>query len=139
MEQLLKLLPIEQLASNQLSSQSEIPSNGTSSNGSNTFMNIIIIIIVFLLISSVSVILNIWLDKNEERKQNIKDTYTILFGNNVILTIILLLSIYFIFPLIYVFIIKINSLLLEGAKEGISQGLSEPIKKNLSKILKNIF
>ena len=137
MEQLLKLLPVEQIVSNQVTAQPEIV-NVNASNV-NVFTNIIIIIIILLLISSVSVILNIWLDKNEERKQNIKDTYTILFGNNIILTILLLLSLYFIYPLISVFIIKINSLLLDGAKEGITEGVSEPIKKLFSKLIKKTF
>ena len=134
MEQLLKLLPLEQIVSNRQSiQQPEIV------DSSSSFISIIVIIITLTLISSISVILNIWLDQNQERKKNIKDTYTILFGNNVILTIILLLGIYFIYPLMYIFIIKINSLLIEGTKDGIKEGISEPIKKLLSKVLKKTF
>lgn len=134
MEQLLSLLPLQKLVSEQQQVPPEISNNET-----NIITNIIFVVIVFLLISSISVILNIWLDKNEERKKNIKDTYTILFGNNIILTILLLLSIYFIYPLIVTLLMKINSILLESAKGGIVEGISEPIKKTLSKLLKKTF
>lgn len=90
----------------------------------NIISYFILLLILVTCIATFGVLLNMWIDTNDSRKQNIKNTHEILFGNNIVTTLVVLISIYFIVPSGFLFFNNINtvlsSLVVEGSKSGIT-------------------
>ncbi len=99
---------------------------------------VILIVIIIILICMVVLLIVIWVDTNETRKQNIKDTFSIIFGNNMLGSIIFLSSLYIVIPIIFSLSSTFTNVVLPAIQSGIISGTAAPIQKNISKFLKKV-
>lgn len=102
-----------------------------------SFLNkLVLTVIIVLIITTIAIILLLWLDQDEQRRNKFKDTFLILFGNNIVLTILIMVAIYFFIPLIFTVFSNLNTVLVEGGKEGLIQGIKGPVSKGLKDVIK---
>ncbi len=97
---------------------------------SGIIRNILILVITFYAIISVAIFIYVSLEQNQEKRENAKFIFTTLFGNNVLLTMLLLVILYISIP----YIIDLAQLLTTAFSSGAEKGVEGVVSKVLSPI-----
>lgn len=97
---------------------------------SEIIRNILIVVITFYAIISVAIFIYVSLEQNQETRENAKFIFTTLFGNNVLLTILLLVILYISLP----YIIDLAQVLTNAFSSGAEKGVEGVVSKVLSPI-----
>jgi hypothetical protein len=106
--------------------QQSMPNISTS----GIIRNILILVIIFYAIISVAIFIYVSLEQNQEKRENAKFIFTTLFGNNVLLTMLLLVILYISIP----YIIDLAQLLTTAFSSGAEKGVEGVVSKVLSPI-----
>lgn len=91
---------------------------------------ILLLVISFYAIISVVIFVYVSVEENQEKRENAKFIFTTLFGNNVLLTVLLLTVLYISLPSI----IDLFQVLTTAFSSGAEKGVGEVVSKVLSPI-----
>lgn len=99
---------------------------------------LIIIVILVLLFGSISITIYTWLANDTEYYQRVINTYYILFGGNVIISISMFVLLYLVLPDIVQTIDNVNNTIIPALTSGIANTVKDIASPLAKKILRSI-